>query len=129
MIWYYYLNYRIYKFYQRKRDSMPVLFSFLGSMLLLFMNVFSFLLIVDFLKPFLFLVNKYYVFVLMLVLAVINYFVLYRGEHYLNVFDNFDNSSDNYKSWNKYVPLYIIGSILIMLIVLGIADYRHDGHL
>jgi len=108
---------------------MPVLFSFLGSMLLLFMNVFSFLLIVDFLKPFLFLVNKYYVFVLMLVLAVINYFVLYRGEHYLNVFDNFDNSSDNYKSWNKYVPLYIIGSILIMLIVLGIADYRHDGHL
>lgn len=129
MIWYYYLNYRIYKFYQRKRDSMPVLFSFLGSILLLFMNVFSFLLIVDFFKPFLFLVNKYYVFVLMLVLAVINYFVLYRGEHYLIVFDNFDNSSDKYKSWNKYVLLYTIGSILIMLIVLGIADYRHDGHL
>ena len=129
MIWYYYLNYLIYKFYQRKEDSMPVLFSFLGTLLLLFINIFSILLIVDFFKPFLSLGNKYYVLVPMLVLATFNYAVLYKGNNYISIFDAFDNSNDKYKSWNKYVLIYIIGSVLLMLIVLGIADYRHNGHL
>jgi len=129
MIWYYYLNYRIYKFYQRKKDSMPVLFSFLGSLLLLFMNIFSILSIVDFFESFLYLGNKYYVLMPMIVLAAFNYFVLYRGGNYKIIFNTFDNSNDKYNSWNKYVSLYIVGSILLMLIILGIADYRHNGHL
>ncbi len=93
------------------------------------MNIFSILLIIDFFKPLLLFGKKYYVLILMVVLAVFNYFALYRREHYMKVFDKFDNASDKYKSWNKYVPFYIIGSIVLMLIVLGIADYRHDGHL
>ena len=129
MIWYYYLNYRIYKFYQKKEDSMPILFSFLGTLLLLFMNLFSILLIVDFFKSFLSLGNKYCVLVPMLVLATFNYVVLYKGGNYISIFEGFDNSSDKYKSWNRYVLIYIIGSVSLMLIVLGIAGYRHNGHL
>jgi len=108
---------------------MPVLFSFLGSLLLLFMNIFSILSIVDFFESFLYLGNKYYVLMPMIVLAAFNYFVLYRGGNYKIIFNTFDNSNDKYNSWNKYVSLYIVGSILLMLIILGIADYRHNGHL
>ena len=129
MIWYYYLNYRIYKFYQKKKDSMPVLYSFLGTLLLLFMNIFSILLIVDFFKSFLSLGNKYCILVPMLILSVFNYFVLYQGGNYKSIFESFDSSKDKYRSWNKYVIIYIIGTVILMLIVLGIADYRHNGHL
>jgi len=129
MIWYYYLNYKIYKFYVRKRESMPSLFSFLGSVALLFFNIFTILAIVDFFYPFLLLGNKYYVLVLMGMLAIFNYLVLYRGEYYKEVFEDFDRTSDRYKHWNKYVSIYIISSIFLFLVVLLIADYRFDGHL
>jgi len=108
---------------------MPVLYSFLGTLLLLFMNIFSILLIVDFFKSFLSLGNKYCILVPMLILSVFNYFVLYQGGNYISIFESFDSSKDKYKSWNKYVIIYIIGTVILMLIVLGIADYRHNGHL
>lgn len=73
--------------------------------------------------------SKFHVLIMMLILAVINYFVLYWKEHYIDVFDNFDSSSDKYKGWNKYVPLYVVGSVLFLVVVLLIADYRYDGHL
>lgn len=129
MTWYYYLNYRIYKFYQKKRDSMPVLFSFLGSVLLVYMNTFSVFGLIGFYYPSTEYTNKLYVLMVMLILAVFNYFTLYKGKRYIDVFDDFDKEIDKYKSWNKSVPIYIISSILLMLVVLLIADYRHDGHL
>lgn len=128
MIWYYYLNYKIYKFYERKRESMPSLFSFLGSVALLFFNIFTMLVIVDFFYPFLLLGNKYCVLVLMGMLAIFNYFALYRREYYKEVFEGFDRS-DDYKSWNQYVVIYIVGSVLLILFVVGIASYRQNGHI
>ena len=128
MTWYFYLNYRIYKFYQRKREDMPALYSFLGSVLLLYLNVFSILAIVSFFNP-LFLLNKLNMLILLIVFAAFNYLVLYRRKYYIEVFDDFDNASDKYKSWNNSVPFYIIGSIILLIVVLLIADYRHDGHL
>lgn len=107
---------------------MPALYSFSGSTLLLFMNVFSIITIVSFFKPLLFLGNKLNALILLFVFAAFNYFVLYRREHYLDVFNDFDNASDKYKSWNNSVPFYIVGSILLLVVVLLIADYRYDGH-
>lgn len=129
MIWYYYLNYRIYKYYKRKKDNIPVFTAFLISIVLLYMNIFSILSIIDFLKPFLFLSNKLHVLTLMLILAILNYLVLYKGKYYTEVFNKFDNESEKYKIWNNSVVIYIIASIFLMLIVLGVADYRHDGSL
>lgn len=128
MTWYYYLNYRIYKYYQKKRDSMPVLFSYLGTVLLLFMNICSVFGLIGFYYPLKAHISKLHILGLMLLLVVFNYIVLYRGKYYTEVFDRFDNESEMYKSWNKYVPIYIIASILFMLVILGIADYQHDGH-
>jgi len=129
MIWYYYINYSIYKFYKKRKDSMPVLFSFLGTLLLVFMNIFSVLSIIDLFSPFLLQINKYFVLLLMFIIALFNYLILYKGNYYIDVFDDFDNSNDKYKSWNKYVSIYIIGSVAFMLVVLGIENYRHNGHL
>lgn len=108
MTWYYYLNYRIYKFYQRKREDMPALYSFLGSALLLYLNVFSILAIVSFFRAQSLLVNKLYVVISMIIFMAFNYFVLYRRKHYMDVFDDFDNASNKYRSWNNSVPFYII---------------------
>jgi len=108
---------------------MPVLFSFLGTLLLVFMNIFSVLSIIDLFSPFLLQINKYFVLLLMFIIALFNYLILYKGNYYIDVFDDFDNSNDKYKSWNKYVSIYIIGSVAFMLVVLGIENYRHNGHL
>lgn len=108
---------------------MPVLFSFLGSVLLVYMNTFSVFGLIGFYYPLTEYTNKLYVLMVMLILAVFNYFTLYKGKRYIDVFDDFDKEIDKYKSWNKSVPIYIISSILLMLVVLLIADYRHDGHL
>lgn len=107
---------------------MPVLFSYLGTVLLLFMNICSVFGLIGFYYPLKAHISKLHILGLMLLLVVFNYIVLYRGKYYTEVFDRFDNESEMYKSWNKYVPIYIIASILFMLVILGIADYQHDGH-
>lgn len=128
MTWYYYLNYRIYRFYKRKRDSMPVFFSYAATTLLMFINIFILLAVVNFFIPFFQLGNKYYTIVLLALLAIFNYLVLYRGKYYQEVFSYFEKHKSRYESWEKSVPIYIISSILLLLIILAIADYRHDGH-
>ena len=128
MRWYFYLNYRIYKFYDRKGEMMPAYFSFLATTALMFINIFILLAAVNFFIPFFKLGNKYYTIALMVVLAFLNYLILYRGKYYEEVFSDFDRAQEKYKSWKKSVPIYIISSILLLLVVLAIADYRHDGH-
>lgn len=129
MNWYYYLNYSIYKFYQNKKESMPALFSFLGTILFVFMNVFSILSIVDLYQPFLIAGNKYYVLLFMVILAIFNYFCLYKKKKHIIIFNEFDGFKDKFRNWNKYVLIYIISSVLFMLITLGIENYRYNGHL
>lgn len=128
MTWYFYLNYRIYRFYERKRDSMPAWFSFLATTLLVFINIFIVLAIVNFFMPFFQLGNKYYTIIVMAFLALLNYLILYRGKYYEEVFGDFEKYESRYESWKKSVPIYIISSIVLLLVVLAIADYRHDGH-
>ena len=108
---------------------MPTSYSFFGTVLLLFLNIFSILLIVDFFIPFLVLWGKKFVIVLMGLLMVFNYLALYKGKYYKDVFADFDNAIDRYRKWNKYVSMYIVSSILLMLVILAIANYRHNGHL
>lgn len=128
MTWYYYLNYRIFKFYERKRNSMPAWFSFLASTTLTSINFISLIGIAGFMYPFLNNINKIHALILMAICALLNYLVLYRGKYYVEVFDDFEKYESRYNSWEKSVPIYIISSIVLFFIVLAIADYRHDGH-
>jgi putative copper export protein len=125
MTWYYYLNYRIYKYYQKKRDSTPAIFSFFGSALLLFMNIFSSIMIVDYFKPIFHLLSKFYIVVLMLILAAFNYLTLYRNKRFKEIFDGFDMNRQSYQKWDLSINIYFILTILLFLAVLIIADIRN----
>ena len=128
MNWYYFLNYRIYKFYLRKKESMPAFFSFMATITLLNLNFLSVFGLLSFFYPSMKSINKFYALIFMVILGVINYLVLYRRKYYIEVFDDFDREREDYKKWDKSVTIYIIASILFVLITLAIADYRHDGH-
>src|SRR5690349_5178021 len=110
MTWYNYLNYRIYNYYRRK-DSMPVFFSFLATTTLVTLNIFS----IGGLAGFLFesvhrlivSVNKYWMLVLYASIALTNYLVLYRG-NYEDIFTSIDRNRDLYRRWDRSITLYII---------------------
>ena len=108
---------------------MPSLFSFLGTVMLLFCNILSFFGIIGFFIPIFESLSKLYVLILLGGLAIFNYLVLYRGDYYKEVFWNFDRESRQFKGWDKSVKIYIISSIALLLIVLVIANYRNNGHL
>jgi uncharacterized membrane protein len=132
MTWYFYLNYRIYKFYEQKRESVPGFFSFSAITVLVSLNVFSIIGILGFiyngLYDFIISFNKYSVVILFILIGLLNYLVLYRGNHYKEVFLDIDSMSEKYEHWNKSVIIYVVSSTGLLLIVLAIADYLFDGH-
>ncbi len=127
MTWYFYLNFRIYRYYDKKMERMPALYSFMGTLFLLTFNIFCIVGLIGFIYP-TSIINKYTTLGLGLIVALLNYLFLYRGEYYKEVFSDFEKYESRYESWKKSVPIYIISSIALLLIVLAIADYRHDGH-
>lgn len=128
MTWYYYLNYRIYSYY-RKRDNMPVFFSFLATTTLVTLNIFSILCVVGFFYPLTNVINKINMLVLYAVMAIFNYGVLYRNKYYEEVFYDFDKQGEKYKRWNLSVRLYIGISIAFLLATLAIIDLRNHGRI
>lgn len=129
MTWYFYLSYRIFSFYRRKRDSMPQLFSFLATVVLIGTNILSTKALLSFIFPLLKQSSKYYVLGLFAFLSILNYLLLYRNKYYEEVFDDFDKQGENYKGWNLSVKLYIILSIAFMLGTLALADLRNHGRI
>src|SRR5690606_5571414 len=99
MIWYYYLAYKTYTFYE-KRDSLAVFFSFLTTTMLLTINIESIAGSIHLLRPYLPDNSKYYALLLMLVIAIVNYFVLYSNKHHEVVFNDFDLHRGDYKGWD-----------------------------
>ncbi len=129
MNWYYYLNFRIYRFY-KKRDNIPGFYSFLVTSSLMCLNVISIIAIIGFewgsLRRFM---NKENALLLFLFAGGVNYFLLYNGNRYRDVFDEFDLHSSRYKNWTLGVKLYLIISICLLLGVLVIADLRNHVRL
>lgn len=129
MNWFYYLNYRIFKYYQRKKESIPTLYSILGTAMLLFMNIYSSLLLVEIFKPIPFLEDKKFVLILFMILVLLIYLILYRKSQYISIFENFDKTCEKNDVRKRYISIYIMSTIVILLALLGIADFRYDGHL
>lgn len=130
MTWYFYLNYRIYSFYRRKKDSMPQLFSFLATVTLVGINILSIDTLISFFFPLVKnVVTKYHAIGLFAFLSVLNFLFLYRNKYYEEVFDDFDKQGENYKGWNLSVKLYIILSIVFLLCTLALADLRNHGRI
>jgi Ca2+/Na+ antiporter len=133
MTWYFYLNYRIYKFYERKRDSTPAFFSFSATMVLVSLNIFSIIGATGFfinpVHDLILKATKYSILILYAAIGLFNYLTLYKNKYYEEVFDDFDKQGENYKGWNLSVKLYIILSIVFLLGTLALADLRNHGRI
>lgn len=123
MTWYYYLNYLIYRYYDRKRDNMPSFFSFWATVILLACNILSILGVIGFFVPIFETSHKLYVLLTLGILSLFNYTLLYRNNYHKEVFAKFDKAGNKYENWNRLVATYIIGSIVFLLIVLALSDY------
>jgi len=129
MNWYYYLNFRIYKFYEKK-DNIPGFYSFLVTSTLMCLNVISIIAIIGFeLASFRQFMKKGNALLLFIFMGGLNYFLLYKGNYYKDVFNEFDLHSSRYKNWALGVKLYLIISICLLLSVLVIADLLNHGSL
>lgn len=131
MKWYLYLNYYIYSYYRKKKDS-PVISSLLITSLLVHVNLFSihtiYLLLTDFWKvPKLHPMFKVFVILVLSVLVFTQYFLFYYNQKHLKYFREFEINRDKYKHWNFSVKLYIFGSIALCLTTLIIVDLRNHN--
>jgi MFS superfamily sulfate permease-like transporter len=134
MKWYYYLNYFIYRFYDKKwgnRDN-PMFRALTIPTLLVYLNAFTIWMIYEFITDFWTIPKTYPHYKIVIVaififLGIVNYLILYRKKKYVKVFDEFKKNNDNYKHWNLSVKLYIILSIALFLIALIIADMRNNN--
>lgn len=128
MVWYYYLAYKIYVFY-RKRNDMPVFYSFAVTTTLVSLNLICAAGIVDILLIPIFNANsKYYCLMLMILVAIINYLILFRKRVCKEIFNYLDRSSASYCRWDRSVRLYVVFSVAFLLVTLIAADLRNHGY-
>lgn len=123
MKWFLFLNYTVYKYYERKGDKMPLLFSCLGSVLLMYGNIFTILGILGFFLPVFDYFQKHHVVILMLVILLFNYLLIYHNGNYKEKFEEFDRDEELSIRWKNSVTIYIVSTIIAALIMLSIADY------
>jgi hypothetical protein len=130
MKWYFYLNYCVYRFYNRKKDEIPVYTAFLVPILLVMLNTATIDCVYWFIRDFWIIPQMAHLrikaVVYMSFLGLINYLLLYRKKKYEDVFEEFRRNYDRYKKWNKSVKLYIILTIVVAILVSIIADVRNQ---
>ena len=122
--WYYYLSYRTYKFYQRHKDSDPIIYSFMVPTTLLSLNLLTLYIIIDTFKPIKLSEDLYEAYILMGVVALFHYLLLYRKKKYIDVFHHFDRNRELYRKWDLSTMLYIVLTIVFWLTTLYIGIRR-----
>ena len=91
-------------------------------------NIFSLLMFVDLLLfPFLYLTKKIYVVALILLLSLIHYAILFRNNKYEEVFERLKEVESHHL--RKYVRIYVILSIVVLVFFLSLVDLKHTGSL
>ncbi len=123
------LNYVIYTYYVKRRDSVPLSGSFFMSVVLIGFNVFSIWFWLSLLFDFIPSITKIPLYSLWVLIALINYILLYHRSRYKSVFADFAKQTEKHKLYNQYVLAYIITSSALLLATLIAADVRVDGHL
>ncbi len=130
MMWYYYLNYKIYSLYRRKRETIPAFFSFAATVTLAQVNCMSLEILFSFFFPsFMIKDIKPYALSLLAILTILNYLILYRKKYFEDVFEHFDKHESKYKKWNMSVQLYIILSVAMLFLSVVLIDLRNHGKL
>jgi purine-cytosine permease-like protein len=126
MIWYYYLAYRIYVFY-RKRDNIPVFFSFSLLTTLVNINIMTVAIFVQLINPYFQNYNKFYALIPFTCIGIINYLILYR--RYEVIFNKFDLDMEHYKKYDLSVKIYFTITVALFIISLVLVDGKNQGYL
>lgn len=131
MKWYFYLNFFIYRHYEKKKDA-PVITTLLVTSLLVNLNVFTIYTIYQFATDFWTIPKLHQDYKIIIIaflsfLVIVNYFLLFYKKRYVEIFDEFKKNNKIYKHWDMSAKLYIILSIVVCLIILIIADLRNHN--
>lgn len=130
MEFYYYLNYIIFDFYKKRNDSAPLSASFFLPLLFISFNAMSILFWSSVLFDFKITITKKTSILLCVVIAIINYFLLYHKRRYKNIFENIEKEKRLYKEkYGVSAKIYIAFTILIFLSALFAVDLKSDGKL
>lgn len=128
---YYYLNFFLHRYYKKKRES-PVVSTLVIVTLFVFLNLFSIIMTYEFITDFWTVPKlhpnyKFNTIAFLFLFSVFNYFILYRKQKYVSIFNRFEKNKDKYKHWDIAVKIYIIFTITMCLLVLIIADLRNHN--
>lgn len=117
-----YINYFIYKFYEKK-DPDPFIYSFFGSSLLVSLNLIS---VLVFFQEFLdFQFSKYYSILVLFLSFIYNYFYIYRDYRYKEIFFQISKEC-GLKRKLLFFLIYLfftIGLILFIIIYIRIKKF------
>jgi hypothetical protein len=116
MIYWYLLNYKIYKFYESRGEMFSDLYSWMGSTVLLNLNVYPFIHV--------WIKHNNYVnlygsrmtsIIQILPFLLITYFILYYKNRYVDIFREMDNNRQKYEKKLLFINYYIIVSIIVFI--------------
>jgi len=116
---FYYLNYFIYRFYER-RDPDPFIYSLNGSALLLVLNLMTFYYGISyFVLNMQMSLNYYIIIVVLLILVGTNYILLYRKNKYENIFIDIKGNDNITKQvlCLSYIILTCLSSLATILLI------------
>lgn len=119
MAGFYYLNYFIYRFYER-RDPDPFIYSLNASPLLLVLNFMTFFYGINyFVLDMQMSLNYYTIVVVLLILVGVNYFFLYRKNKYEDIFLDIKAKDNNIKQvlCLSYIILTCLSSLAVILLI------------
>lgn len=120
----FYLNYFIYKFYE-KRDPDPFIYSFFGSSLLVCLNLMSiFIILQDFVG---FQFSKYYSIFIFIFLFGFNYFSLYKNSKHKEIFFTIGQEENLNRKFLFFLTYSFFTIALILLIVVCIRIKNFDA--
>lgn len=120
----FYLNYFIYRFYE-KRDPDPFIYSFFGSSLLGSLNLISIFIVFQDFAGFQF--SKYYSVLILIVLLGLNYFSLYKNSKHKEIFFTISQKDNLNRKFRIFVTYLFFTIVLILLIVMYIRINRFDA--
>lgn len=121
---FYYLNYFIYRFYER-RDSDPVIYVLNGSALIILLNLMTiFYALSYFLLKWEFQL-KYYIIIALFILIGCNYLLLYKNGNYNEIFGEIEKNDNITKQ--IFCLLYILISCISCISVVLLIKYMKFG--
>lgn len=125
MKWWYFINYKIYDYYYRNRDSGAIANAIVFSVMIPIANILS---IYGFFLD-VFKINiigdKYNIVFLLVVLILLNFNLVYKGKKYEKIFEDMEAWDFKEDKPAKVFYIYLISSIVVLLFSVAYGFFKH----